>query len=984
MSRRLLILLSVLALAIGVLTPVAAGAADPSADLAGLPKSVEKSPTGSYIVVMTVDPLLASFDQDDLNSRAAQSKAKGLRRGHDKVLGNAGVDADVKVNEYVNAVNGFSAIMSYSDALALAAQPEVALVAPDELRQPTTDNSPSYLGLTDPAGSWQTGYDGEGVLVGVIDTGIWPEHPSFADDGSLPPAPTLDDSRPNCEFGNTSHNADDAPFTCNDKLVGARQMLDTYRSIVGADLREYDSARDDNGHGTHTASTAAGNWGIPASILGSELGNISGMAPRAQIVAYKALGTLGGFTSDLAAAIDQAVADGVDVINYSVGGGASLLGADDIAFLFAADAGVFVATSAGNEGPGAGSIGGPASVPWLTSVGANTQDRTFTSTVTLGDGSAYTGLGIGEADTAPLVDAADLANELCEPSAPFADDITGKIVLCKRGAIPLVDKSQAVYNAGGAGMILYNQAPGMAPYLTTHAVPTDHISYEDGVAVKTYIASEGTAATAMIDGGNRAERAAPWMASFSSRGPDPVAPDIIKPDVTAPGFGILAGYSPTPEHGAAGEFFSVSQGTSMSSPHVAGVFALIKQAHPDWSAAMAKSALMTTARQDVMKEDGSTPANPFDMGAGLIHPGERVHKGSAFQPGLVYDAGFFDYLGFLCDAAPEAFDNPAAMCGYLASVGVPTDASDLNLASIGIADLPGTQTVQRTVTSVARDRGWRRYQVSVDAPPGFEVTVNPSSFKLKAGQSMTYEVTITNVSAPIGEWAFGSLTWEEKTGNYSVYSPIAVNPSLLSAPYEVSGSGETGTASFDVTFGYAGEYTAEPHGLEPAVVTSDNVVQDPDQSFNPNDGYSNLHQFTLADAMFFRIAIPPEATEADADLDVYVFDPNGNFVAASTKGGTDELVDIEEPMDGTWSVFVHGWSTPDGDSDYDMYSWVLPDASGGSLVIDGAPTSATLGATETIDVSWTGATTGDWHLGAVSHADGAGLIGITLIDVDNR
>ncbi len=204
-------------------------------------------------------------------------------------------------------------------------------------------------------------------------------------------------------LGIPHHNPNDAPFTCNDKLIGARQMLATYRALIGAEPFEYDSARDENGHGTHTASTAGGNAGVQASIFGIGRGVVSGVAPRAHIVAYKGLGALGGFGSDLAAAIDQAVADGVDVINYSIGGGASLDGPDDIAFLFAADAGVFVATSAGNSGPGADSVGGPGTVPWLTTVGASTQARTFQGSAVLGNGDEYFGAsvtaGAGPADT---------------------------------------------------------------------------------------------------------------------------------------------------------------------------------------------------------------------------------------------------------------------------------------------------------------------------------------------------------------------------------------------------------------------------------------------------------------------------------------------------------------------------------------------------------------------------------------------------------
>jgi subtilisin family serine protease len=300
-----------------------------------------------------------------------------------------------------------------------------------------------------------------------------------------------------------------------------------------------------------------------------------------------------------------------------------------------------------------------------------------------------------------------------------------------------------------------------------------------------------------------------------------VSPDIIKPDITAPGVNILAGHSPFPVPGPGavpGELFQAIGGTSMSSPHIAGVFALLKQAHPDWSPATAKSALMTTAYQDVMKEDGVTPADPFDFGSGHLNVEGPVNKGSAFQPGLAYDAGLFEYAAYTCGEDFGIFTSGS--CDFLESIGVPMEARNLNVPSIGIDAIPGVQTIQRTVTSVANESSPREYTVSVDAPEGFEVTVSPSELRLKKGESATYEVTFTNVSAPAGEWRFGSLTWTDKTGNYSVRSPIAVNAAMFSAPDEVEGSGETGSTSFDVSFGYTGSYAAAPHGLAAAVVTS--------------------------------------------------------------------------------------------------------------------------------------------------------------------
>lgn len=994
---------------------------------------VGKGDAKSYIVVMDLSPI-AAYKGDvagypatqpgknakiDPNSANALQYQKLLVSRHDASLAAAGVDPSAKINEYTYALNGYSALLTESEAKAIKAQKDVALVLEDQMRYVQTDSSPEFLGLTVRGGAYDSGITGEGVVVGVIDTGIWPEHPSFADDGSYAPPPiTLEDtpSNPACNFGNTAHNPNDAPFTCNNKLIGARQMLATYRALIGADPDEFDSARDDDGHGTHTASTAAGNAGVKATVLGIPRGTISGIAPRAYIIAYKGLGNLGGFTSDLAAAIDQAVADGVDVINYSVGGGASLTGGDDIAYLFAADAGVFVATSAGNSGPGPGTIGGPASVPWITAVGASTQRRFFEGTVKLGNGKKYTGASITSGvDWAPLADAASLGNEYCDPAVPFSSSVAGKIVVCRRGVTARVAKSLAVYNAGGVGMIMHENSDVGNLFSDSHWVPAVHVDQTPGLAIKAYIASASTPRAKIIAGddcdrhddnhdrhsrGDDRDRRdhhdddctstwpyAPSMTDFSSRGPNPVAPDIIKPDVTAPGLQILAGGSPFPDPGTTppGELFQAIAGTSMSSPHVAGVFALLKQAHPDWSPAMAKSALMTTAYQHVRDNDRVSRADPFDMGAGHIDPGGRWDKkGSLSNPGLVYDAGFLDYLGFLCDKGPEVFSNPAATCGTLASLGIPTVARNLNYPSIGVAEVPGAETVIRTVTSVASKKA--TFHAKVVAPPGYSVTVTPKKLELNPGESATFEVTITNETAPIGEWRFGSLTW--KGSGYEVYSPIAVKGALFSAPAELSGSGASGTTSFDVKFGYTGSYTAAPHGLVPATVTASNVVQDPDQTFNPTDGFSDAHTFNLTDVAYFRVAIPPEGTEANADLDVYVYDPDGNLAASSTLGGTDELVNIPSPTNGNWTVYVHGWSTPGGDSDYNMWTWEVPLATGGgSLSVDSAPTAATLGTVGSVTASWSGLTSGsigDWYLGAVSHTGDAGLMGLTLINVDNR
>ncbi len=948
----------------------------------------------SYIVIMAADPAIA-YDGDILDLQATNPGEGGkinpksayvrqyqayLEASHDNSLALAGASADQQINNYTIALNGYSALLTEDQAKEVETQDSVLMVIEDELLQVTTDNSPDFLGLKRGNGAWKTGYDGEGVIVGVIDTGIWPEHPSFADDGSYaPPGITLDETNFSaCDFGNTAHNPNDAPFTCNNKLIGARQMLSTYRTFIGADPDEFDSARDDDGHGTHTASTAAGNAKVKATVLGEKRGKISGIAPRAYIIAYKGLGNLGGFSSDLAAAIDQAVADGVDVINYSIGSGSFSVGADDVAFLFAANAGVFAATSNGNSGPNPATIGSPSSVPWITSVGASTQDRFFEGKISLRRGGEYEGASItgGTDDKLPLVDAADAGGDLCIPGTLDPAVVSGNIVLCRRGAIARVSKSLAVYQAGGAGLILYNNSDDDNLFTDTHWVPAVHINNTDGLAIKAYIANERRP-KAEIEGGESEDIDAPSITFFSSRGPNRLSADIVKPDITAPGHQILAGGSPFPDAGSVpGELFQSISGTSMSSPHIAGIFALIKQAHPDWSAAMAKSAIMTTAYQDVTKEDRVTPADPFDMGAGHVNPGSPVRKGSAFQPGLVYDAGLFEYAAFTCGADLGVFSSGS--CAFLESIGVPSDPSDLNVPSIGIANIPGSQTIQRTVTSVAQENGWRTYDVSVDAPEGFTVTVEPSTLRLKSGDTATYYVTVTNVSAPVGEWRHGSLTW--KSGKYSVYSPISASAALFGAPDAVSGNGTAGSASFDIAFGYTGSYTAAPHGLVAAVLTSDTISQDPDQTYpSPDDGVGvDKWTFPISGAAFVRwsLAIP-----GNDDIDLFLEDSAGNIIAASTNGGTDELIELFLPADDTYTMVVHGWSIPSDPLAYTLSSWVIPLASGGSLSVDNAPASATVGATGMVDVSWSGLAAGTEYLGAVSHTGDVGLMGLTLVEV---
>ena len=714
--------------------------------------------------------------------------------------------------KYIQRVRG---PLTEAQAEALRTAPGVVSVIKDTLQTADTSSTPTFLGLDAPDGLWnQLGIDraGEDIVIGIVDSGIWPESPSFSDgtdkDGKGPKGgkssfKPLHGWHGKCEKGEQFKKE-----ACNDKLIGARRFNDAWggdAAIAEERPWEFTSPRDYNGHGTHTASTAGGNHGVPTTGPTAVFGHVNGMAPRARISVYKALWstqdavTASGFTSDLVAAIDQAVADGVDVINYSISGTATnFLDPVEVAFLFAADAGVFVAASAGNDGPTTATVAHPS--PWITTVAAGTHNRDGRGSVKLGNGVVYTGSSLATpVGPAPLIDstAAGLSGanatalRLCFTASdnggtPALDSakVAGKIVVCDRGTNARVNKSLAVKQAGGVGMILVNTSPNSLN-ADLHSVPTVHLADTARVAVKAYAATSG--ATATINLATLVyDVLAPFTASFSSRGPLRAGGgDLLKPDLIAPGQDIVAAVAPP---GNAGLSFNVYSGTSMSSPHVAGLAALLKDLHKDWSPMMIKSALMTSA-YDVLDLPNTNPLEIFRQGAGHVRPNR------AADPGLVYDSGANDWLAFLCGTTTGV---SASTCSALAAAGYSLDPSDLNGASIAIGDLAGIQTVTRFVTNVGHSPA--SYSPTVTGMAGFTVNVNPATLTIKRGQTKAFQVTFTRSAAALNAYTGGQLTWSD--GIHSVRTPLVVRPVALAAPASVFGTG--GPISYRVTFGYTG------------------------------------------------------------------------------------------------------------------------------------------------------------------------------------
>ena len=393
-----------------------------------------------------------------------------------------------------------------------------------------------------------------------------------------------------------------------------------------------------------------------------------------------------------------------------------------------------------------------------------------------------------------------------------AGSLADGIGLIARGACDFSVKLTNAVNAGAIAVLMYtNENPktvmGGTATPESLSIPAVMIDNAPGVAILAAITG-GAAVNVTLSADNflTEQMTGNVMAGFSSRGPYPNVPDWIKPDITAPGVNILAGATPEPNDGSFGGYFQYLSGTSMSTPHIAGLAALIREAHPDWSPEMIKSAIMTTARQNVVKEDGLTKADPFDFGSGHVNANRTI------DPGIVYDAGFNDYLAGICGTseAENVFVNPAATCAALESAGFSTDASDLNLPSIAIGALPGTQTVHRTVTNVSGK--WSRYQGTFKAPPGFKVDIKPNSMNLAPGETQSFEVTITNKTAPAGEWRFGWIRWRDQH-RHSAYSPVAVRAAAVVAPEEVSGTGADGLDVLRHHLRLHGSLHGRAHGL---------------------------------------------------------------------------------------------------------------------------------------------------------------------------
>ncbi|MFT6086264.1 MAG: subtilisin family serine protease [Glaciecola sp.] len=938
-----------------------------------------------------------------------ESKQTQLLTKVSQVAGSAKV-----VDSFQFALNGLAMRMLPAEAEAVSRLAGVKFVERDKLFTVDTDTGPNLIGAPKVWDGTATdsgiGAYGEGIIVGILDTGINTDNPSFADisgDG-------FDHTNPLGSGVYLGDCAGEFAALCNDKLIGIYSypvITDAYDDTDVFPVDFPKNGEDYGGHGSHTAGTAIGNilFDLPEVLpqLGTNVSDgvetgfvydrISGVAPRANVIAYQVCFGSPSNTDTyfacpgaaIAAGIESAIEDGiVDVLNYSIsGGGFSWGSSTELAFLAARNTGIFVATSAGNGGPGASTTAKHA--PWYTAVAASEHGREINYDKGIGDFSGgdttledITGVSNSGAITASIVYAGDFVNandpdgDSAQCLQPFpADTFSGEIVVCDRGAIARVQKAQNVADGGAGGYVLANLDGGATSLNSDiYIVPGIHISSTNGDALKTWLASGAdhmATITASVGVQTLNADRVDVLAGFSSKGPGTTI-STLTPMITGPGVAIYAAYSdeqfgydvstPAPSD------FNYLSGTSMSSPHIAGSAALVKSAQPTWTADNIRSALTMTATPTVKKEDGVTAGDWFDMGSG------RVQVDQAVASGLVMDETAANYE----NANPNIGGEPRS----------------LNLPSITDNNCVGTCSWTRTVTAT-KDGSW-----SVDAASilgGLAITVTPATFDLTAGQSQEVTVAIDAFASPSDVYSFGIVNFTA-ANSPDLHWPVAIVASNGTVPESVSATAKRNQDSFllkDVLAVEITEFTATSYGLTKATVVAGSVAEDSDNSSILDD---------LADGLFITTVDVPEGakrlvvTTSDStspDLDLFVvIDANGDgiptedeIVAIAATGSASERADIELPAAGMYWMIVQNWfaSAEDAVDTFNL-NYAVVDGEVGTNLSVSAPSSIAQLTEFDIRMTWdlVDGMEGDLYFGAVdlgTSAENAGNLGLVAVDL---
>ncbi|TYK30789.1 cucumisin-like [Cucumis melo var. makuwa] len=647
---------------------------------------------------------------------------------------------------YNRSFNGFAVKLTKEEADKIASMEGVVSVFPNEMNTPHTTRSWDFMGFSQNVP--RVKQVESNVVVGVLDSGIWPESPSFNDQGFGPPPSKW---KGTCSAIN---------FTCNRKIIGAR----SYHIGRPLPLGDVEGPRDTNGHGTHTASTVAGGLVSQASLYGLGLGTARGGVPSARIAVYKVCWRDACSDADILAAFDDAIADGVDIISLSVGRNVTrkyFIDSIAIGSFHAIEKGILTSNSAGNNGP---KLKTTASLsPWLLSVAASTIDRKFVTKVQIGNQNSFQVIllifFILFFSKLYLI-FVKTWNSHCLNNSVDVKLVKGKILICEAN----FDAKHFVTLGGVAGVLMIDTE--LIDNARSYPVPSAILDENDAIATYRYIYSNPSPTATIFKSTEQRNEPAPVVVSFSSRGPNNITKEIIKPDLSGPGVEILAAWPPVALVGGIhrNTLYNIVSGTSMSCPHITGIAAYVKTFNPTWSPAAIKSALMTTALP--MNATLNSDAE-FAYGAGHVNPLKAV------RPGLVYDANESDYVKFLCGQGYTTNmvrsitnDNSACTASNIGRVW------DLNYPSFGLS-VSRSQTFNqyftRILTNVASQAS--TYRAAISSPQGLTITVNPTVLSFNGiGDRKSFTLT---VKGTIKESVVSaSLVWFD--GVHSVRSPITV------------------------------------------------------------------------------------------------------------------------------------------------------------------------------------------------------------------
>ncbi|CAN6813968.1 unnamed protein product [Brassica oleracea] len=684
------------------------------------------------------------------------------------LLGSKKASRESMIYSYRHGFSGFAAKLTPSQARELSEHPDVVHVTRSKYMKLATTRVSDYLGLTPttPTGLVHETDMGSGAIIGILDTGIWPDSKSFSDNG-LGPIPARWKGK--CVSGEWFN----ASSSCNRKLIGARYyakgLLESYNGTYDAmEKGEVMSPLDVTGHGTHCASIAAGSFVQDASFLGLGSGTARGSAPRARIASYKVCWSKEVcYSPDILKAMDHAIRDGVDVISMSLGSTIPLdfeVDRSDFAIgaFHAVMKGIPVVCAGGNDGPHTQTVSNVA--PWIITVAATTMDREFFTPITLGNNvtvlgqeSLYTGKEVGFAD---IVYLEDLTKDDF-----LASKAKGKIVFAFQIEKSLDIEEYAKSNGVVGVIIASNPYDHIAPGTTD--IPYVYVDFEIGMDIMLYFKTAKFPKAKISPTKSFVGRPfSTKVARFSSRGPNSISPAILKPDIAAPGSGILAA---VPSE----EGYGFKSGTSMATPVVSGIVALLRQKRPDWSPAAIRSALVTTALQtdpfgEPISAEGSPRklASPFDFGGGLVNPGKVA------DPGLVYDMGYDEYVHYLCSAGYEN-KSISKLLGRIHTCPSPTPSMlDVNVPSITIPYLNEEIFLTRTVTNVGPVGSV--YKAVIEPPLGIKLQVSPETLEFGPNtKKITFTVKVSTTHRWNTDYYFGSLTWTDN-GAHNVRIPLSV------------------------------------------------------------------------------------------------------------------------------------------------------------------------------------------------------------------